>query len=167
VAVNLSGRQLQQADLHRRIERVVSDAGVDPQLIELEITESMLMRNPEHAIGILRYLKGIGMCLSMDDFGTGYSSLSNLKRFPVDRLKIERSFVRDIASDRDDAAISQSIIAMGHSLDLKVIAEGVETAEQLAFLKKAKCDEAQGDYFSKPIPPDEIPRFVTRALCPD
>jgi diguanylate cyclase (GGDEF)-like protein/PAS domain S-box-containing protein len=167
VAVNLSGRQLQQADLHRRIERVVSDAGVDPQLIELEITESMLMRNPEHAIGILRYLKGLGMWLSMDDFGTGYSSLSNLKRFPVDRLKIERSFVRDIASDRDDAAISQSIIAMGHSLDLKVIAEGVETAEQLAFLKKADCDEAQGYYFSKPIPPDEIPRFVARALCPD
>lgn len=163
VAVNLSGRQLQQANLHRCIERIVSDAGVDPRLIELEITESMLMRNPEHAIGILRYLKDLGMCLSMDDFGTGYSSLSYLKRFPVDRLKIDRSFVRDIASDRDDAAISRSIIAMGHSLGLKVIAEGVETAEQLAFLKNARCDEAQGYYFSKPIPPDDIRRFVARA----
>jgi diguanylate cyclase (GGDEF)-like protein/PAS domain S-box-containing protein len=163
VAVNLSGRQLQQADLHRCIERIVSGSGVDPRLIELEITESMLMRNPEHAIGILRYLKNLGMCLSMDDFGTGYSSLSYLKRFPVDRLKIDRSFVRDIASDRDDAAISQSIIAMGHSLDLKVIAEGVETAEQLAFLKKASCDEAQGYYFSKPISAEEIPRLVARA----
>jgi diguanylate cyclase (GGDEF)-like protein len=163
VAVNLSGRQLQQADLHRCIERIVSGSGVDPRLIELEITESMLMRNPEHAIGILRYLKNLGMCLSMDDFGTGYSSLSYLKRFPVDRLKIDRSFVRDIASDRDDAAISQSIIAMGHSLDLKVTAEGVETAEQLAFLKKASCDEAQGYYFSKPISAEEIPRLVARA----
>jgi diguanylate cyclase (GGDEF)-like protein len=162
VAVNLSGRQLQQADLDRCIERIVSDAGVDPRLIELEITESMLMRNPEQAIGILRYLKSLGMCLAMDDFGTGYSSLSYLKRFPVDRLKIDGEFVRDIASDPDDAAIAHSIIAMGHSLELTVIAEGVETAEQLAFLRKAGCDEAQGYYFSRPVPADEILRFLAR-----
>jgi diguanylate cyclase (GGDEF)-like protein/PAS domain S-box-containing protein len=169
VAVNLSVRQLQQLDLHKCIERIVSDAGIEPGLIELEITESMLMRNPEHAAALLRYLKDLGIRLSMDDFGTGYSSLSYLKRFPVDRLKIDRSFVRDIASDHDDAAIVQSIIAMGHALGLKVIAEGVETAEQLAFLKTARCDEAQGYYFSKPILPDEIPcldaELHTRTAC--
>jgi EAL domain-containing protein (putative c-di-GMP-specific phosphodiesterase class I) len=162
VAVNLSARQFRQKDVAQRVAKVLQDTGLAAGFLELELTESLVMHNTESVIGTLKELNGMGLQLAIDDFGTGYSSLSYLKRFPVDRLKIDQSFVRDIASDPDDAAIAQSIIALGHSLDLKVIAEGVETAEQLAFLKNARCDEAQGYYFSKPIPAEEIKRFVAR-----
>ncbi|MBI3527078.1 MAG: EAL domain-containing protein [Betaproteobacteria bacterium] len=151
VAVNLSGRQLQQPGLDRRFQRILSESGIDPRLIELEITESVLMRNAEHAAGMLCGLKQLGVRLSVDDFGTGYSSLSYLKSFPLDGLKIDRSFVSDITANPDDAVITRTVIAMAHGLHMKVVAEGVETEEQLAVLAANGCDEMQGYYFSAPV----------------
>jgi CheY-like chemotaxis protein len=142
---------MQQKDLVRRLVRVISDAKVDSRMIELEITESMLMRNAEQAGQMLRELKQFGIRLSVDDFGTGYSSLGYLKSFPLDTLKIDRSFVRDIASNPDDAMITGAVISMAHSLHLRVVAEGVENAAQLALLAAGGCDEMQGYYFSRPL----------------
>ena len=152
VAVNLSPRQLQRRQLAPSVEQVVSRSGVDPRSVELEVTESVLMHNADQARGILRELKDFGIRLSVDDFGTGYSSLAYLKSFPLDALKIDRSFVRDITSDPDDAMITRAVISLAHSLRLKVVAEGVETPAQLAFLTVNGCDEMQGFYFSKPLP---------------
>jgi diguanylate cyclase (GGDEF)-like protein/PAS domain S-box-containing protein len=152
VAINLSARQLQQADLAAGIERIVTDAGVDPALLEFELTESMLMTNPEAAVTILSRIKALGMRLSVDDFGTGYSSLAYLKRFPLDALKIDRTFVRDLPDDPDDAAITKAVIRLAHSLNLKVVAEGVEDIAQLRELEKYNCDEIQGYYVSRPLP---------------
>jgi len=152
VAINLSARQLQQDDLAGAIERIVSKAGVEPTLLEFELTESMLMTNPEAAVEILSRIKALGMRLSVDDFGTGYSSLAYLKRFPLDALKIDRTFVRDLPHDSDDAAITKAVIRLAHSLNLKVVAEGVENIEQLRELEKYDCDEIQGYYLSRPLP---------------
>jgi diguanylate cyclase (GGDEF)-like protein/PAS domain S-box-containing protein len=152
VAVNLSGRQLQSRDIGRSLQRIIAAADVTPSLVELEITETVLMRDPERSGGILRSLRDFGVRLSVDDFGTGYSSLNYLKSFPLDALKIDRSFVRDIISDPDDAMITRAVISMAHSLRLKVVAEGVETPAQLAVLAAAGCDEMQGFHFSKPLP---------------
>jgi EAL domain-containing protein (putative c-di-GMP-specific phosphodiesterase class I) len=113
------------------------------------------MHNPQRAVALLNQLKEMGVRVAIDDFGTGYSSLAYLKRFPIDSLKIDRSFILDIPGDKDDAAITQAVIAMAHSLELKVIAEGVETREQFNFLRKYRCDEMQGYYFSKPLPADQ------------
>jgi len=151
VAVNLSARQFRQKGLVKAIAAILQDTGLDPRYLELELTESMVMHSAEEVIGMLRELQCMGVQLSVDDFGTGYSSLSYLKRFPVHRLKIDQSFVRDIGADADDTAIVQSVIALGHALKMAVVAEGVETQEQLAFLTAADCDEAQGFYFSKPV----------------
>jgi diguanylate cyclase (GGDEF)-like protein/PAS domain S-box-containing protein len=156
VAVNLSGRQLQHKDLERSISRILSDAAVDPHHIELEITESVLMRNPEHAAQLLEGLKALGMRLSVDDFGTGYSSLSYLKRFPLDALKIDRSFVQDLISGSGDAAIVQAIIALARTLKLKTVAEGIENQAQYALLSALECDEYQGYYFSRPVHATDI-----------
>lgn len=156
VSVNLSAVQFQQKNLVERISSIVKEAGVDPGYIELEITEGVLIDDEESAINILNQLKEIGMHISIDDFGTGYSSLSYLKRFPINTLKIDKSFIRDISTDPDDAAIAEAIIALGHSLRLNVIAEGVETQEQLSFLSPRGCDEVQGFYFSEPLPAPEI-----------
>jgi predicted signal transduction protein with EAL and GGDEF domain len=134
--------------------------GLDPRFLELEITESMIMQHAERSSAILQRLHEIGVQLSIDDFGTGYSSLAYLKRFPVQRLKIDKSFVRDITTDADDAAIVNAVIAMAKSLKLKVVAEGVETKEQLAFLARLRCDEYQGYYFSKPLPAAEFARLA-------
>jgi len=164
VAVNLSPRQFRQRGLVKSIRAILEDTGLNPRYLELEITESMVMHNAEEVITTLSELEGMRLQLSVDDFGTGYSSLNYLKRFPVHRLKIDQSFVRDIGTDPDDTAIAQSIIALGHSLDLKVLAEGVETAEQLAFLENAHCDEAQGYYFSRPVPAEEVGRFIARGI---
>jgi diguanylate cyclase (GGDEF)-like protein/PAS domain S-box-containing protein len=164
VAVNLSARQFRQKGLVKSVRAILEATGLDPRYLELEITESMVMHNAEEVITTLSELEGMRLQLSVDDFGTGYSSLNYLKRFPVHRLKIDQSFVRDIGTDPDDTAIVQSIIALGHSLNLKVIAEGVETAGQLAFLENARCDEAQGYYFSRPAPPDEIKQFIASRL---
>jgi diguanylate cyclase (GGDEF)-like protein len=152
VAVNLSAVQFRQKHLVEFITQVLDDTGLDPSCLELEVTESIVMQNAEETVLILEKLHAKGIHLSIDDFGTGYSSLSYLKRFPLDTLKIDRSFVRDISSDPDDAAIVKSVIALAHSLRLRVIAEGVETAAQLSFLRTLGCDEYQGYYRSKPLP---------------
>ena len=151
VAVNLSAYQFRQKNLVRVVERILRESGLEPRYLELEITESLVMQNLDRVTAILNELKELGTSLSMDDFGTGYSSLSYLKRFPFNKLKIDQSFVRDITSEPESATIVQAIIAMAHSLRLKVIAEGVETAGQLNYLRIHNCDEIQGYLFSKPV----------------
>jgi len=150
--VNLSGRQLEQPDLAQTVQDVLDQTGFPPNLLELEITESTIMRRAEDVIPTLRKLRAMGIRLAVDDFGTGYSSLSYLKRFPIDTLKIDRSFVRDIATDPDDAAIITAIIALAQGLRLKVVAEGVEDQDQKSFLKQRGCEFMQGFYISKPLP---------------
>ncbi|MGZ9899536.1 EAL domain-containing protein [Shewanella gaetbuli] len=154
VAVNLSARQL-KADIISTIEVALAVSGLPASSLELELTESMIMGNPKDSVEILNQLKAIGLTISVDDFGTGYSSLSYLKRFPIDTLKIDREFVRDITEDPDDASITSAIITLAHSLELNVVAEGVETKEQLAFLHKGGCDQVQGFLLSKPLNPDD------------
>jgi diguanylate cyclase (GGDEF)-like protein/PAS domain S-box-containing protein len=156
LAVNLSGRQFEQEDLVRDIARVVEGSAFDPADLELELTESSIMRDPEQAVAKLEALDRLGIRLSIDDFGTGYSSLLHLKRFPIKVLKIDQSFIQDITTDPDDAAIAQAIIALAESLRLKVIAEGVETRGQLELLRRYRCDQMQGYLFSKPLPAGEL-----------
>ena len=151
VAVNLSSRQFQQPDLVEQVRRALHEADLEPPLLDLEITESNAMHNAEASVSTLWDLKNLGVSLSMDDFGTGYSSLNYLKRFPMDRIKIDQSFVRDVTQDPDDAAIAAAVIAIGHSLDLVVVAEGVETEPQLSLLRRHDCDEMQGYLFSPPV----------------
>ena len=165
MAVNLSGRQFAHENLLQGVARVLNETGLDPAALEFEITESMVMHDPERAVKLLSRLKDMGIYLSIDDFGTGYSSLGYLKRFPLDSVKIDRSFIRDIPGDADDAAITRAIIAMAHSLRLKVIAEGVETEEQLRFLRDLGCDEMQGYYFSKPLAEDEFLRLLQNSVA--
>jgi PAS domain S-box-containing protein len=150
VSVNLSARQF-SADIAATVARILADTGLAPYLLELELTESASMEDPQQSFLILRQLKDMGVRLAIDDFGTGYSNLSYLKRFPVDKLKLDQSFVRDITTDADDLAIARAVIAMAHGLRLTVIAEGVETACQLALLMENGCDEIQGYFFSRPI----------------
>ncbi|HBI67863.1 MAG TPA: GGDEF domain-containing protein, partial [Massilia sp.] len=152
VAINLSARQLAHAGLSETVRSIVAAAGIDPRLLEFELTESMLMADPEAAVAILSNLKAQGMRLSVDDFGTGYSSLAYLKRFPLDALKIDRTFVRDLPTDGDDAAITKAVISLAHSLNLKVVAEGVETIGHVRALEAYQCDEIQGYYVSRPLP---------------
>jgi len=128
--------------------------------LEIEITESVIMQNPDFTIHILNEVQSRGIHISVDDFGTGYSSLAHLKRFSVNTLKIDKSFVRDVESSKTDAAITSAIIAMGNSLNLRVIAEGVETEGQYTFLQEAKCDEIQGYLISRPIPPEKVGEFI-------
>jgi EAL domain-containing protein (putative c-di-GMP-specific phosphodiesterase class I) len=156
MAVNLSGRQFRQENLIESVEGAIQSTGMDPHYLEVEITESVVMQNAEAAVNTLRALKGKGLHIAVDDFGTGYSSLSYLKRFPIDVLKIDRSFIRDIATNPDDASITSAIIAMAHSLDLDTVAEGVETEQQLVFLRQQGCRVVQGYYFSKPVPAEEF-----------
>ena len=160
MAVNLSARQFKQQDMVKMVSRVLDETGCRPEWLELEITESVVMENPEAAAETLHKLSAMGVHLSIDDFGTGYSSLSYLKRFKIDSLKIDRSFVRDITTDADDAAIAKAVIALAHSLKLTVIAEGVETAEQLAFLREQHCDQMQGYYLSRPLPVEDFENFA-------
>jgi len=156
VAVNLSTRQFQQTDLVQQVSEALASSAIEPSALDLEITETNAMQNADVSISTLWDLKKVGVSLSMDDFGTGYSSLNYLKRFPIDRIKIDRSFVQDLTDDPDDAAIAAAVIAMGHSLKLGVVAEGVETEEQLAFLRLNQCDEMQGYLFSRPVPAAEF-----------
>jgi|GEM_PF-260916 len=160
LAVNLSARQFSQPDLVEQVVRVLAETGLDPELLELEITESTAMANLDATSETLRRLHAQGLSLSLDDFGTGYSSLSYLRRFAIDGLKIDRSFIRDLASDSGEAAITQTIIAMGHNLRLKVIAEGVETREQLEFLRALGCDYGQGYLFSPPLSAEDMTRLL-------
>jgi diguanylate cyclase (GGDEF)-like protein len=160
VAVNLSARQFRQQDLHARIRDLVSAAGVAPEMIELEITESQLMQDPDHAKRVIQALSDGGIGVAIDDFGTGYSSLSYLTRFPVSALKIDRSFVADVLSDRAAAAIVRTIIDMAHTLGFIVIAEGVETEAQALLLRGLGCEQAQGYFFAKPQPEAEFRKLI-------
>jgi predicted signal transduction protein with EAL and GGDEF domain len=156
VAVNLSALQFMQKDLVEIVSDTVLQTGLEPCRLELEITESSIIQNAEAAINTLKELKAMGVSLSIDDFGTGYSNLGYLKKFPIDKLKVDQSFVRDIVNDPDDAAIVRAIINLAKSLQLRVMAEGVETKEQLDFLSAHGCDEVQGYYFSRPVPEEEF-----------
>lgn len=160
VAINLSARQFSSNELEGQLRAVLDDTGIDPSLLELELTESMLMQDPDAAATQLERIRGFGVRLSVDDFGTGYSSLSYLSRFALDALKVDRAFVRDLATSPDDLAIAQAIIGLAHSLKLKVVAEGVETTEQLDLLAQRGCDEIQGYYFSRPVSVDEAARML-------
>jgi diguanylate cyclase (GGDEF)-like protein/PAS domain S-box-containing protein len=162
VAVNLSARQFQQRNLIETVARVLKETGLDAHWLQLEITEGVAMQDADLTIAVLRDLRAMGVQISIDDFGTGYSSLSYLKRFPIDVVKIDRSFVRDITVDESDAAIATAVIDIAHNLKLKVIAEGVETEEQLAFLKKRRCDEMQGYLFSRPVPAREFHKMLAQ-----
>ncbi len=166
IAVNLSARQFRQKDLDARICGLVSAAGVDPALIELEITESQLMVDPEHAIRIMRSLRERGIRIAIDDFGTGYSSLAYLTRFPVKALKIDRSFVADVFSDHADAAIVRTIIEMAHQLGFTVVAEGVETERQAAFLRQFGCEQAQGFLFARPMAAADVSGLFSFSKMP-
>lgn len=156
MAVNLSVRQFADEHLVEDIAAILAETGMTPQLLELEITEGMIIHNVERAIKLLSAIKQMGVRLAIDDFGTGYSSLGQLKNFPIDTLKVDRSFIRDLATDSEDRAITSAIIAMGKTLSLTVVAEGVETIEQQTFLRGQACDEMQGYYFSKPIVAEEF-----------
>lgn len=162
VAVNLSAIQFQQEDLAGSIEKILNESGVSPDRLELELTESVVMQDARKADNILSRLSRIGIKLAIDDFGTGYSSLSYLKRFDVDRLKIDQSFVRDMTNNYDDAEIARAIINLGHTLGLEIVSEGVETKEQLELLKQQGCDVIQGYLISRPIPAAEIPAFLKK-----
>jgi diguanylate cyclase (GGDEF)-like protein len=152
VAVNLSGHQLQQKDMVRAVDRILKETGLHPGHLELEITETVIMQNPDFAAVVLGKLKSLGVRLAIDDFGTGYSSLSHLKRFAVNTLKIDKIFVRDVETSAADAAIATALIAMGNNLSLQIVAEGVETDGQLSFLREQRCHEVQGYLFSRPLP---------------
>jgi diguanylate cyclase (GGDEF)-like protein len=165
VSVNVSARQFKERTLIEQIARALRDSGLEARFLELELTESMVMEDLERALQSMQALRAMGVQFSIDDFGTGYSSLSALKRFPIARLKIDRAFVRDIPGDEEDKAIAKAIISLGHELNLKVIAEGVETEEQLEFLRTHGCDEMQGYLFSPPVSAAELPALIERALA--
>jgi diguanylate cyclase (GGDEF)-like protein len=167
IAVNLSARQFRNQKLARDIRKCLVESGLDPKLLELELTESLVMQDPEQAAEMLNELKSMGLTLSIDDFGTGYSSLAYLKRFPIDSVKVDRSFVKDIPGDAEDVAIVEAVIALARSLGLRVVAEGVETAEQHEHLKGIGCDEMQGYLKSKPLPADDITRLLQASLRKD
>jgi EAL domain-containing protein (putative c-di-GMP-specific phosphodiesterase class I) len=166
IAVNLSAVQFRRGNVEETVTQALAAAGLDPSLLELELTESILIENIEQVLASVQRLKSRGVKLSIDDFGTGYSSLSYLKRFDIDKLKIDQSFIRDLASDPDDAAIVRAIIQMAHSLGLLTIAEGVETPELLRQLQSFGCDEAQGYHFARPMPAAEFERYVLSLQAP-
>jgi EAL domain-containing protein (putative c-di-GMP-specific phosphodiesterase class I) len=155
MSVNISSRQFQQSDLVQMVSGILEKTKLHPNDLELELTESII-QDSKYAVSKMEQLKSMGIHLSIDDFGTGYSSLSYLKTFPINTLKIDRSFTKNIYSDPKDASLVETIINMAHNLDLKVIAEGVETKEQLQFLKQRQCNEAQGYFFSRPISAQEV-----------
>ena len=160
VAVNLSAFQFRQGGLLQVIQQALLDHDLDPRLLEVEITESALMSDPEESVAILEHLSRMGVLVSVDDFGTGYSSMSYLRRFPIDKLKIDRSFIHELSSRPDDASIVKAIVSLAHSLKLKVVAEGVETPAQLELLRQLGCDQYQGYYYSPAVPPAEFASLV-------
>jgi EAL domain-containing protein (putative c-di-GMP-specific phosphodiesterase class I) len=160
VAVNVTARELYSSGFTGFVQKVLSETGLPPNRLELEITETVMMRNVDQVHEVLTELKRLGVRLAVDDFGTGYSSLTYLKRFPLDTVKIDRSFIRNIPDDADDLAISRAVIAMAHSLRVKVVAEGVENGSQLFFLTELGCDEVQGILVSPPLPGVLVPAFL-------
>jgi diguanylate cyclase (GGDEF)-like protein len=166
MAVNLSSQQFRHKEIVQTVAKILKDTKLKPQYLELELTESSIMGNTELYLRAMADLKGLGIDLAIDDFGTGYSSLSYLKKFPVSKLKIDKSFIRDLTTDSNDGAIVMAIIAMAQKLKLTVLAEGAETPEQLAFLKEQQCDYAQGYYFSKPVAASECEKLLTASHLP-
>jgi diguanylate cyclase (GGDEF)-like protein len=166
LAVNLSARQFQQQNLSEMVVRILQETGLNAHDLKLELTESSIMKNAESAVRTLGELKAMGVKIAIDDFGTGYSSLGYLKRLPIDTLKIDRSFVRDVTADPDDAALVMAIITLAHNLRLKVVAEGVESEEQLSFLHLLRCDEWQGYLFSKPVPVEAFEELLLQEQNP-
>ena len=163
IAINISAVELRAKDFVDGVRAILAETGLEAHLLELELTETFLMDDSSATAVVLRALKDVGVHLALDDFGTGYSSLSYLKRFPIDTLKIDQSFVRDLATDPDDASIVSAVIAMGKSLQMRVVAEGVETREQLAFLREKSCPVGQGFFFSAPMPPAELVELLDAA----
>ncbi len=160
ITANLSAKEFQKTDIVDRISLILRETGLEPKLLDLEITESVAMKNPEHTVANINRLAEMGVHISIDDFGTGYSSLSRMKRLPIQKLKIDQSFIRDIATDPDDRAIITAVTSMAHNMNMKVIAEGVETQDQLSFLRETHCDEVQGYLFSRPLPAEEFWKLV-------
>jgi EAL domain-containing protein (putative c-di-GMP-specific phosphodiesterase class I) len=166
VAVNVSARQFRTGDFVGNVQTVLKATGLPARLLELELTESVLMRNADASVDELRGLKALGIKIAIDDFGTGYSSLSYLKRFPIDHLKIDQSFIRGLPANVDDAEITSAIIAMAHRLNLHVIAEGVETDAQRSWLANLGCDEIQGFLLAAALPPEEAVRYLVKGTGP-
>jgi EAL domain-containing protein (putative c-di-GMP-specific phosphodiesterase class I) len=160
VSVNVSARQFEDARWVARVAEALADSGLAPQWLELEMTESLIMRDVPRSVAKMRELEAMGVTLSIDDFGTGYSSLAALKSFPISRLKIDKSFIRDLATSSDDQAIARAIISLAHQLQMRVIAEGVETEQQERFLQLNGCDEVQGYLHSKPVAAEDIARML-------
>lgn len=160
IAVNLSARQFQQPSLVQTIVQILQETKIEPCYLELEITESIAMQDVNFSIAVLQELRQMGIQIAMDDFGTGYSSLSSIKHFPLQVIKIDQSFVRELIIDPSDAAIAKAVVALGQGLNLRVLAEGVETLEQLKFLQSIGCDTAQGYLFSKPLPPEAANKLL-------
>jgi EAL domain-containing protein (putative c-di-GMP-specific phosphodiesterase class I) len=160
VSVNLAASQFRDSGLVDNIRTALVDAGLEARYLEVELTESAVMSDPEQSIAILEQLSAMGVLVSVDDFGTGYSSMSYLRRFPIDKLKIDRVFIDEIVSRPEDASIVRAIVSLAHSLHLKVVAEGVETPAQLDFLKLTGCDEYQGYHFSRPLPAADFERLM-------
>jgi EAL domain-containing protein (putative c-di-GMP-specific phosphodiesterase class I) len=159
-AVNISGIQFYKSDLVQVVRDTLDDTSLRPDQLELEVTESTIMEDIETTVSTLERLKDLGIELAIDDFGTGYSSLQYLKRFPIHRLKVDRSFIMHVTQDPDDAVIAKTIISLGHNLGLKVLAEGVEEAEHVEFLREEGCDEAQGYHYAKPMPEEEFMDYI-------
>jgi EAL domain-containing protein (putative c-di-GMP-specific phosphodiesterase class I) len=162
VAVNLSPRQFSDARLMDDIDAILKDTGMASSHLQLEVTESAAMENPARTFDMLDALRQRGLHVYIDDFGTGHSNLGQLKRMPIDALKIDKSFVDDVLTDSDDAEIANAIIRLAHALNLRVVAEGVESLEQVGFLKDMGCDEIQGYVIAKPLPPDKVEAFFNR-----
>jgi EAL domain-containing protein (putative c-di-GMP-specific phosphodiesterase class I) len=160
IAVNLTERQFCDERLMEDVTAILTTTGMDPCLLEFEITESLLIRDVETTLRILTNLKDLGIRIAIDDFGTGYSSLATLQRFPLDTIKIDRSFIQSIAADADNTGLADAVIALGKNLSLTVVAQGVETSEQAEFLRAHACDELQGFYFNRPLPPEEFMRLL-------
>ena len=160
VAVNVSGHQLIEGDLIADIGLILEQTGVQAHWLEVELTEGSLMDNTQHTIASLQRLRAKGVKIAIDDFGTGYSSLAYLRRFPIDTLKIDIAFIREVTTNPQDAAITRTIIELAHNLKLRVVAEGVETQDQMAFLKEAGCDQIQGYLFSRPLPVESLERLL-------
>jgi EAL domain-containing protein (putative c-di-GMP-specific phosphodiesterase class I) len=167
IAVNLSARQFMSPTLLDDVMTTIAETRMSARLIEFEVTESVMMREPEEAVKLLRSLKAIGVRVTIDDFGTGYSSLAYLKRLPIDCVKIDASFVRGIPVDASDVAITETVIAMSRSLGLRVVAEGVETRDQMRFLEQRGCDEMQGFYFSRPLTADQLAAYLRQESAED
>jgi EAL domain-containing protein (putative c-di-GMP-specific phosphodiesterase class I) len=167
ISVNLSASQFREVGLVDSIRRALDDVGLAARYLEVELTESAVMSDPEQSVAILEQLSAMGVLVSVDDFGTGYSSMSYLRRFPIDKLKIDRVFINEIASRAEDASIVRAIVSLAHSLNLKVVAEGVETPAQLDFLKAAGCDEYQGYHYSRPLPAEQFQRLIRDARAHD